>query len=110
MEKMPFIGQMHTIIKIVEKVETRNSTGEMDVTDIVIAIPVSFREDISGSEDVEGKIRNMIKRSYIIRYSDEIKAKGDDLVVIDGNKRFDIYYIQELGRRRFLKLMVRDYE
>jgi hypothetical protein len=110
MEKAPFIGQLNRKIKIVELISTPNSTGEMEPVKNEIAAPFSYMEDSSGNEDVEGKIRHVMNRFYVIRFSDVIKNKGTELMVIDGTKEFDIYHIQEIGRRKHLKLLVRDYE
>jgi len=110
MDKSPFIGQLDRVISIVELIETRNTTGEMDVTEAVIATPYAFMNDVSGSEDVEGKIRHLINRTYVIRYNELIKSKATEMMVIDGNQKFDIYHVQEIGRRKHLKLLVRDYE
>ena len=110
MDKSPFIGQLDRVISIVELIETRNTTGEMDVTENTIATPYAFMHDVSGSEDVEGKIRHLINRTYVIRYNELIKNKATEMMVIDGNQKFDIYHVQEIGRRKHLKLLVRDYE
>jgi head-tail adaptor len=110
MEKVPFIGQMDRKIQIVEKVTTRNSTGEMEVAQNVIAEPWAQMNDTSGSEDVEGKIRHITNRFYLIRYNAMIRIKANELVVIDGGQEFDVYHAIEMGRKRYLKILVREYE
>lgn len=110
MEKTPFIGQLNRKIQIVELVKTQNSTGEMEVTQNVISEPFAQMNDVSGGEDVEGKIRHIINRFYVIRYSAMIRMRASELVVIDGEQKFNIYHAMEIGRKQFLKLLVKDYE
>jgi len=110
MEKTPFIGQLDRKIQIVELVKTRNSTGEMEVTHNVISEPFAQMNDLSGSEDVEGSVRHIINRFYMIRYSPMIRMRASELLVIDSGQKFNIYHAIEVGRKQFLKLLVRDYE
>lgn len=110
MEKTPFIGQLDRKIKIVELVKTRNTTGEMEFAQLVLSEPYAQMNDVSGSEDVEGKIRHIINRFYVIRYSETIRKRAFELVLIDNEQQFNIYHAVEIGRKKFLKLLVRDYE
>ena len=110
MEKTPFIGQLDRKIQIVELVKTQNSTGEMEVTQNVISEPFAQMNDVSGSEDVEGKIRHIINRTYTIRHNTSLLGKATELVVLDNGQKFNIYHATEIGRKQYLKLLVRDYE
>lgn len=110
MEKTPFIGQMDRLISIVELVKTRNSTGEEETTNSVVAIPYAQMTDVSGNEDIEGKVRHLINRTYIIRYNPTVKAKANALVIIDESKKYDVYHIKEIGRKKYLEILVKDYE
>lgn len=110
MEKTPFIGQMDRKISIVELVKTRNSTGEEETTETVVANPYAQMKDVSSNEDFEGKVRNLINRTYIIRFNAALKANANSMVVIDGGTRYGIYHIKEIGRRSYLEILVKDYE
>lgn len=110
MDKSPFIGQMDRKIQIVELVKTKNSTGELEVTENVISEPFSFMNEVSGSEDAEGKIRHLINRTYIIRYNAIVLQRASELVVIDGLQKFSIYHVKEIGRKKHMTLLVNDYE
>jgi head-tail adaptor len=110
MEKMPYIGQMCRMIQVIEEIKTRNSTGEEEVSDAMIAQPFAHLKEMSGSEDVEGKVRHSINRSYTIRYNAAVKVKANQLVVLDGADRFDVYHVKEIGRKRFLEIMVHQNE
>lgn len=110
MEKTPFIGQLDRKIQIVELVKTRNSTGEMEVAQNVVSEPFAQMSDVSGSEDVEGKVRHIVNRYYVIRYNAMVRMRASELLVLDNGQKFDIYHSIEIGRKRYLKLLVKDYE
>lgn len=109
-EKSPFIGQMDRQIKVVELVKTQNATGEQEDTDNVIATVFACMNDVSGGETVDGKVRHLINRTYTVRWNLAIKQQSNTLVVVDGNLRFEVYHLKELGRKRHLQLLVKDYE
>jgi hypothetical protein len=110
-DKFPYIGELNRKIKIVEMIKNRNSTGEEEISHNVIASPYSKMIDISGTEDVEGKIRHFIIRHYIIRWTRLLSLRSlTDLLVIDGNNKFNIYHSVEMGRNRMVKLLVKEYE
>jgi head-tail adaptor len=110
MEKTPYIGQMDRLVSIVSLVKTRNTTGEEETTDTVITSPWARMEDVSGNEDVEGKVRHLFNRKYTIRYNASVKQFGTGMVLIDSGERFNIYHIKELGRNRFLEILVENNE
>jgi hypothetical protein len=110
MDKSPYIGQMDRKIQIVELVKTKNSTGELEVTESVISEPFACMNEVSGSEEADGKIRHLVNRTYIIRYNAVVKSKASQLVVIDSSQKFSIYHAKEIGRKKHLILLVNDYE
>lgn len=110
MEKTPFIGQMDRLISIVELVKTRNSTGEEETTESVVSNPYAQMTDVSGNEDIEGKVRHLINRTYVIRYNQTVKEKATTLMVIDDSKKYNVYHVKELGRKKYLVILVKDYE
>ncbi|MNF81075.1 hypothetical protein D3C85_614990 [compost metagenome] len=110
MDKSPFIGQMDRKIQIVELVKTQNSTGEEEVAQNVISEPFAFMNEVSGSEDADGKIRHLINRNYTIRYNTSVLHKATELIVIDGLQKFSVYHVREIGRKKHLTLLVNNYE
>ena len=110
-DKLPFIGELNRKIKIVEMIKTRNSTGEEEITHNEIAAPYSKMIDVSGTEDIEGKIRHFINRHYVIRWTSLLSQRSiTNLLVVDGNSKFNIYHSIEMGRNRMIKLLVKEYE
>lgn len=110
MEKNPYIGQMDRRIKLVDKVTARSETGAVTSTENVVAESYSNMKDLSGMEDVEGKVRHLVNRIYIIRYNPVVKEKGTALILIDEDKKYEIIHIVELGRKQHLELRVKLYE
>lgn len=110
MEKAPFIGQMDRKIAIVKFVSTRNSTNEKEVTQEVIAEPWARMEDVSGGEDVEGKIRYLVNKKFTIRYHPLVNELKNQLGVNFEGKLYNVVNVVELGRRSHLQLIVKNYE
>ena len=79
-------------------------------TAVTKANPYAKMEENNGSEDVEGKVRHLVERTYTIRYNKDVLDNGHNYKVVDGSLTFDIYHVKELARKRFLKLLVTVYE
>lgn len=105
----PFIGQMDRKIEVIELVKSPTSTGSRTTTEEVIANPFAFMNEISGSEDAEGKIRHLVNRTYTVRYNAAIKTKSNALKVKDGSETFEVIHVKELGRKKHLQLIVKMY-
>lgn len=105
-----FIGQFDRVIELKEKTITQSSTGAEETTETVLCSPWAKMNDISGGEDVEGKVRHLVNRTYIIRFNPDVKAKGTALVLVDEGRKFEIIHIVELGRKQHLEIRVKSYE
>lgn len=110
MENKPFIGQMNHRIQLIEKIIGRTSTGAVTSTDNVVATSYAKMNDVSGLEDVEGKVRHLVNRTYVIRYNPVVKEKGTELILVDEGKKYEIIHIIELGRKQHLEIRVKLYE
>lgn len=106
----PFIGQMDRVIQIVKFEKTRNPTGEQITTNEVVCNPYAKMEDMSGGEDVEGKVRYLVNRKYTIRYNPEVEFHKNKLALIDDGVTYDVVNIIPIGRRKHLTLIVKNYE
>jgi len=110
MEKKPFVGQMDRKVQIVEVTKTKTTTGFEPSTDVTVCEPFAFMEEVSGNEVEEGKVIQLVNRTYTVRYRSEIKLKQNKLVLIDGTQRYEVNNIIEIGRKSHLKLVCRKYE
>lgn len=106
MEKTPYIGELDRLISIVVLDVTKNSTGEEETTDVVISSPYAKMEDLSGDEAIEGKVVHLFNRKYTVRYNPAIKNGGTQMVLIDEGERFNISHIKEIGRKKYLEILV----
>lgn len=106
----PFIGQLNRKIEIKREVLSREATGEKKPTLQIVASPYAFMQDKSGNEDVEGKVRHLISRSYTIRYNATVVAENTALKVEDNGVVYDVYHVKEIGRKKHLELLVTNYE
>ncbi|MCG9792486.1 phage head completion protein [Flavobacterium algicola] len=105
----PFIGQLNVLIQIVRFESTRNELNEEQKTQVVVCNPYAKMEDISGGEDVEGKIRYLVNRKYTIRLNSEVKALKNKLALIDDGVTYDVVNVIPIGRTH-LQLIVKNYE
>jgi head-tail adaptor len=110
MENKPFIGKKDRKIKLVEKVSIASTTGAETTSSVLVSEPWACMKDLSGTEDVEGKIRHLVNRTYLVRYNPVIKEKGTALVLIDEGKEYEIIHILNIGRKDHLELRVKLYE
>lgn len=108
--KHPFIGQMDREIQLVLKKPSQSGTGAETFTDEVVATPWAYMQDVSGTEETEGKIKHLVNRTYTIRFDETVKQELNALILIDEEQRFEVIHILELGRRKHLEIRVKNYE
>jgi hypothetical protein len=53
-------------------------------------------KDISGGEEVDGKVRHLVSRTYTIWFN-PIKGKGTALIVIDEGRKFEVLHTIEIA-------------
>jgi head-tail adaptor len=110
MQKTPYIGKLDRKIKLYKEVFTKSSTGEDKPTLELVTGAWALMEEVSGDEDVEGKVRHLIKRKYTIRYNVNILALKNQLKLLDGVVYYNVFHLKEIGRKRYLELLVNEYE
>lgn len=109
MEKT-FIGQMDRRIQLVQKTKSQTETGAEVSSETVVSEPFAAMKDISGGEEVDGKVKHLISRTYTIWFNPLVKQKGTALIVIDEGRKFEILHSIEIGRKQYLELRVKSYE
>lgn len=107
MIKTPYIGQLDRKIQIIKEEVTRATTGEEKPVDAIVIQPYAFMEELSGDEDVEGKVIHLTDRKYTIRYHSDVLANGYKYFVVDGGLKFTITHVKEIGRNHYLQLLVK---
>lgn len=106
-----YVGQMDRYIALVIKKSVKSTTsGAESVQDVSLGSEFAYMEDTSGTEVVEGKIRHLVNRIYVIRYDENILKQKTNLILIDEGNRFEVTHIIEQQRREYLELRVKLYE
>ena len=109
MEKNPFIGQLDRKVVISEITTTNSAIGFNEETETVFCEPYAMLTDVSGSEDVDGKVIHLVNRKYKIRYRNEIAQRGNEMVLTDSTsgveEKFKIIHTKVIGRKSHLELM-----
>lgn len=108
--KMPYVGQLDRKIKLIKTNLTQNSIGEEVPEKCVICEPWAYMNEVSGGEDVEGKILHRTTRKFVVRFRKEIKQLSNKLILEYDGVEYNVTHVKELGRRNFLELQVVDYE
>lgn len=108
--KTPYVGQLNRKIKIIDTISTQNSIGEEELIKCVICQPWAYMGEVSGGEDVEGKILHRTTRKFVVRYRKEIKQLSNKLILEYDGVEYNVTHVKELGRKSFLELQVVDYE
>ena len=111
MRKTPYIGQLKYPIVIQTEIKERGTTGEEKVTgyENVMALYAQL-DDQQGTEDVEGKVRRLVDRSYVVRYRVALLDRSVTYYVFDRGQRYKVYNVVELKPRAFLQLLVNQYD
>lgn len=106
----PYIGQLDRKIKVYSFEKLQNDIGEEKETKELISSPFSYVEDTGGAEMVEGKVMHSVGRSYTIRWNSNIAKKGVHYIVEDDGVDYRVEAVLMIGRKKFLKLVVQNYE
>lgn len=108
--KRVYAGNRDTRIEIVGFTTVKNAINEDVKTEVSKGFFYSKLEDLSGAEDIEGKIIHIIKRTYTIPYNSEISNDGENMIIKDNSKEFRIYYVEKIGRnlQLILKCTIRE--
>lgn len=108
--KTPYVGQLDRKIKIFGTISTQNSIGEEESVKSLICEPWASMNEVSGGEEVEGKILHRTTRKFVVRYRKEIKQLSNKLILEYDGVEYNVTHVKELGRKSFLELQVVDYE
>lgn len=106
MSKSPFTGELNRKIIISKEESIQNSTGQPEVNLVEVVKTYSKMVETDGDDQLDGKVIHLIKRKYIIRYHQQIALDGFKMVVDDNGRKFSIYHVMEIGRRKHLALLV----
>ncbi len=97
-------------IQLVQKIKSQTETCSEVSTEAVISECFASMKDVSGGEEVDGKVKHLVSRTYTIWFNPLVKEKGTALILIDENRKFEILHIIEIGRKQYLEIRCKLYE
>lgn len=106
----PFVGQLDRRITLFESEKVQNAIGEEKQVDTVVCIPWAKVDEVSGGEEIDGKILHKTQRNFIVRFRNEINTKSNQLKVDFEGTRYNVTHVKQIGRREFLELQCVIYE
>ena len=101
---------MFSYTDAIQKVKTQTSTGSEVSAQTVVASPFAYMKDISGGEEVDGKVKHLVSRTYTVRFNEIVKQLGTALILIDEARKFEILHIIEIGRKKHIEIRCKSYE
>lgn len=100
-----YIGQLDTRISIKENVRVTSTTGEKTTTPTLFNTVWSKVEDVTGNEDVDGKIIALNVRKYIVRYDPALVVKQiTDMFIDHDGDVYNIHSVSYQGRKEYITL------
>jgi SPP1 family predicted phage head-tail adaptor len=100
-----YTGQLNHRIKIIERVRVTSSTGEKTFNEVEFNEVWAKVEDVSGTEQEDGKILALNVRRYTIRYNPALELKQiTDLYVNHNNQIYNIYSVGYVGHKEYIQL------
>ncbi|WP_449284323.1 phage head completion protein [Lutibacter aestuarii] len=104
------IGSLNRSVMLKTISITESDTGEDVPLEVNFKQVWASLDDLSGSEDADGKIIALNVRKYVIRYIKEVVISGVEMLVVDEDGTYNITSVQQLGRKNFLLLKCRKRE
>ena len=109
MDKKPFVGQLDRYIELKEKSFVASGFGGKKSTGVLVCHAWSKMEDLSGDEVQEGTIKYLVNRVYYVRWRADLRVKQNTLFLVDEGKKFEVVAMHDVGRKEYLKLVVKVY-
>lgn len=106
---MPYAGELNARVEIYENDETKNSSGELIDTEVLVVTRNVKRIDGGGSEIEEGRLQAIGNRKYQMRYDNTIALKASKLFVRDFDGDWQVFGPVQIlgGRNRYMQLNCR---
>ena len=98
------IGNLNRLIVLKKITTVVSSTGEETKTEVLYKTVYAQLNDLSGSENEDGKVMYLNVRKYIVRYNLEILTAGETMLITDIDGTYNIHSIEQIGRRDYLAL------
>ena len=106
MEKIPFAGLMNREVEFFKTEKQNTPTSERATVVVSIGKKRVQRIDVSGQEEVEGKLLSLSVCKFVMRFDQDILINGTQYYIqdLDGKYQINSVNITGPGRNRFLEL------
>jgi head-tail adaptor len=99
------IGQLNRPVILNKITYVASLTGEKVKTEVQFVNPLWAQlDDVSGNEDVDGKVIALKVRKYTIRYNDEVLNEGEKMTITDRDGVYNIHSVEQIGYKNYLTL------
>jgi SPP1 family predicted phage head-tail adaptor len=100
-----YIGQLDRRIQLIQTTLVIGSSGEATPLETTFNTVWAKVEDVSGTEDEQGKIIALNVRKYVIRYDPDLVAlKLTDMFIVDDDGKYNIHAVEFIGRKQYIML------
>ncbi|AUC13826.1 hypothetical protein BTO06_01075 [Tenacibaculum sp. SZ-18] len=102
-----YIGELTERVTIQSYVESKSqSTGATTSTWQVLKNCWAKVEDVSGTEEIEGRIVYVNKKSFVLRYDARLVGPGatKEKQVLFDDEKYNIVSVSKIGVKRYLRI------
>lgn len=105
MAEQVYIGKMDRRIQVIKRIKTKTPSGADAFTETIIATVWAEKKVLKSDEAVDDKIVTINAHQYVLRYHPIIAAENiQHLYLKDDSVEYDIYGLDPMGRKQFLKI------
>lgn len=105
MAKEIYIGNMDRRISVIMKVATKGTTGAEVFVNTTVATVWAYRKSASSDKELDDKVVALNVFEYLVRWHEAIAAENIQALFIDDDGvEYEIYGVEEVGRKQFLRL------
>ena len=105
MNQAVYTGELDVRVSIIERTRTTSVTGEKSVVETLFNTVWAKVEDVSGTEEADGKVIALNVRKYILNYDPALVLKNiTDLYISDNSNLYNIHSVSFIGRKEYIQL------
>ncbi|QLE02886.1 head-tail adaptor protein [Galbibacter sp. BG1] len=105
MAEQMYIGKMDRRIAIVKRIKSKSTSGADSYTETTLATVWAEKKELKSEEAVDDKVVTINAHQFVIRFHPEIASeKVQHLYLVDENDEYDIYGVEMVGRKQFIKI------
>ena len=95
-----FAGELNAPIELFEWITAQNEVSESIKSLQSLGVKFAKRMDISGTEQLDGRLISLSVCKYIVRYDATLLREGTKYVVRDQDGDYDINSVATFGQKR----------